>query len=99
MSPDDKVKLSMGARVDAHVCSICGQGHGSDEHVDTEPLKTGQVRFLYATVTPAPPCEACGNKMTPVSASEWACQTDECEQHGKPRVTGVYPIQGTTDGR
>jgi hypothetical protein len=103
--------LSMGARVEQAVCTICGRAHGAEdlEHeLPIQPLmtrggakhddfKVGQVKFLYATITKAPPCDACGDAMTPVSASEWACQNESCDQQGNPLVTGVYPIQQVED--
>lgn len=40
---------------------------------------------------PTPECASCGRKLVPASAAEWKCNNPDCDMHGQPVSTGVFP--------
>jgi hypothetical protein len=81
---------SMGAKVEAPVCSVCGS-----------PMeKVGEVVGLgpdftqfSASLVAAPRCSECQSEMVPASSTEWRCENPDCSLHGRPFNLGVYPAR------
>lgn len=75
-------EVSMGCKVE-----------GSWDGTRPEVVKYDDVgpTFLYATMVTVR-CDACQTQMKGVSTTEWACPNEACPEHGKPVVTGAYPV-------
>jgi hypothetical protein len=86
---------SMGCKVAAPVCSICGDAVEPCEHVEnivkyTPEEQLAGVRFISAALVKAPQCETCGEAMEYTGeATRWVCENDSCTEKGVAVETGI----------
>lgn len=87
---------SMGAKVEAPVCSICGSSNPDHGHLaDTSP---GGITFFMVSMVPAPKCETCGESMTYLKrGTDWTCTNESCSQHGISVTTGIGGVVGSVE--
>jgi len=92
--------LTMGALVQAPVCTGCDAESNDDEWARGVALGTawrrnpgGAMELTSGSLVPAPKCTECRSDLEPISSTKWCCVTRGCGQEGQLVVAGVYPVR------
>ncbi|MDB4278190.1 hypothetical protein N9917_01170 [Deltaproteobacteria bacterium] len=81
---------SMGARVDTAPCSLCGRT-SVHTHKTGAVIENGMVfyddisnvRFISASMVPAPECDTCKDPMKYTGrGTDWSCENNDCSDRG-----------------